>query len=80
MRRCKHFNRETHCYPDYITGEMKYARGANCDKNGTVYMWGNLVNGECRAYVECPYYEVAEIDPYWKDIFDETNRRLNNDR
>lgn len=24
-------------------------------------------------------YEPVEIDPYWKDIIDETNRRLNNE-
>lgn len=28
------------------------------------------------AILDC--YEPVEIDPYWKDIIDETNRRLNN--
>lgn len=26
----------------------------------------------------CNNYISVEIDPYWKDIIDETNRRLNN--
>lgn len=26
----------------------------------------------------CRYYVQLELDPYWKDIVDETNRRLNN--
>lgn len=26
----------------------------------------------------CKNYTPVEIDPYWKDIIDETNRRLNN--
>ena len=25
----------------------------------------------------CRHHTPVEIDPYWKDIFDETNRRLN---
>ena len=31
---------------------------------------------------ECEYYvpEAPDIDPYWKDIIDETNRRLDEDR
>lgn len=28
----------------------------------------------------CDYYIPVEIDPYWKDIVDETNRRLNNEK
>lgn len=26
----------------------------------------------------CKNYTPVEVDPYWKDIIDETNRRLNN--
>ena len=77
MRRCKHFNRDTWCYRDRVTGKIEYAGSVYCNRNWIVYMWDNLVNGECEACIECPYYEVVEIDPYWKDIFDETNRRLN---
>lgn len=25
---------------------------------------------------KCRYYVPVKVDPYWKDIFDETNRRL----
>lgn len=31
-----------------------------------------LVPEKCR----CRYFKLVELDPYWKDIFDETNRRL----
>ena len=27
---------------------------------------------------KCQYYIPVELDPCWKDIVDETNRRLNN--
>lgn len=29
---------------------------------------------------KCRYYTPVEIDPYWKDIVDETNRSLNNEK
>lgn len=29
------------------------------------------------AILDC--YTPVEVDPYWKDIIDETNRRLNNE-
>lgn len=32
----------------------------------------------CMAYTACGNYTPVELDPYWKDIFDETNRRLQN--
>lgn len=32
----------------------------------------------CMLYTECGNYIPVEIDPYYKDIIDETNRRLNN--
>lgn len=37
--------------------------------------------GLCKLLRDCTcnYYIPVELDPYWKDIFDETNRRLNND-
>lgn len=31
-----------------------------------------LLPNKCR----CRYYVQLELDPYWKDIIDETNRRL----
>lgn len=31
----------------------------------------------CMSYAACGNYTPVEIDPYWKDIIDETNRRLN---
>lgn len=31
------------------------------------------VTNKCK----CRYFESVELDPYWKDIIDETNRRLN---
>lgn len=34
--------------------------------------------GSCRTLRDCTcnYYIPVELDPYWKDIVDETNRRL----
>lgn len=34
----------------------------------------------CMSYAWCNNYTPVEIDPYWKDIVDETNRRLNNEK
>lgn len=31
----------------------------------------------CIEYEEYNNYTPVEVDPYWKDIIDETNRRLN---
>lgn len=33
---------------------------------------------QCLGIAKC--YTPVEIDPYWKDIVDETNRRLNNEK
>ena len=78
MRRCKHFNRDTYCYQNPFTGETEYESAVYCNKNVPLYIWNNLVDNECGGYIECLYYEAVDIDPYWKDIFDETNRRLYN--
>lgn len=46
----------------------KYFYG--CD----VKIFGDFLKCKCR------YYTPVELDPYWKDIVDETNRRLNNEK
>lgn len=37
--------------------------------------------GTCRIPrdIACDDYRPVELDPYWKDIVDETNRRLYNE-
>ena len=75
MRRCKYFYQYTNTYNDYITREKKMVLVYYCTKKRIPYEW----NGE--SYIPCLFiqqdcYTPVEIDPYWKDIVDETNRRL----
>lgn len=70
MRRCKYYYRETWVYPDTIP---EYCSIVQCSKGFNL----GFRPSNCRKGLsDC--YTPVELDPYWKDIFDETNRRLNN--
>ena len=75
MRRCKYFYRYTWCYEDYVTKQIEKASGVQCIKGRLPYVWDGISNIPClNGSTDC--YTPVELDPYWKDIFDETNRRL----
>lgn len=48
----------------------KYSCTCNCKRKGNVFP-------EWWYMKQCNMYTPVEVDPYWKDIIDETNRRLN---
>lgn len=66
-RRCKHFH---------------YLKWWNAKLN--VMMGYYTCNIDCIKIFDrckgCYKYEVQELDPDWKDIIEEFNRRLSNDR
>lgn len=64
MRRCKYFIRDI---PDFPHGICTF---------GNLYGFKYWTPSQCLNGGYC--YTPVELDPYWKDIFDETNRRLNN--
>lgn len=70
MRRCKYYYTETTVYPF----DLEYMLLEQCLKSPLLIAEDNCHNGLCK------YYTPVEIDPYWKDIIDETNRRLYGDR
>lgn len=76
MRRCKYFYRETWLYEDYVTKRKEKASGIQCTNNKLVYVWDGVSILPCLIEKGCDYYSPVELDPYWKDIVDETNRRL----
>lgn len=47
----------------------KYGCTCNCKRKGNVFP-------EWWYMKQCNMYTPIEVDPYWKDIIDETNRRL----
>lgn len=78
MRRCKYFNGIVWYYKNYPEGTIELGSGVNCDKNMFVYSWDGTGELLCNEGIyHC--YQPVEIDPYWKNIIDETNRRLNNE-
>lgn len=40
---------------------------------------GFFIANDCGIKKLCEDYTPVEVDPYWKGIIDETNRRLNNE-
>lgn len=68
MRRCKY--EVVNKYSKLVNNELLLTRE-----------WFCLHDNEegCIEYKECNNYIPVEVDPYWKDIIDETNRRLNNE-
>lgn len=79
MRRCKYYTKETWYYKDYTTNKIEKASDVRCSLYYTTETAHDFL--AClfgKSFKKCPQYTPVEIDPYWKDIIDETNRRLNN--
>lgn len=74
MRRCKYYSSEAFCYEDYSTGDKNIVIGCYCCFPYTPETGCEFMN--CLVGIDCNNYTPVEIDPYWKDIIDETNRRL----
>lgn len=75
MRRCKHFLKRTWIYKSYPEGTMEFGSAINCGIKMLLCTWGGVGEPLCNeGLYTC--YEPVELDPYWKDIVDETNRRL----
>lgn len=68
MRRCKYFYRETWLCYNYIP-----CSAITCTRKQLPFV---EIESCDTGINDC--YTPVEIDPYWKDIIDETNRRLNN--
>lgn len=66
MRRCKYFYRETWLSYDYIP-----CSSILCTRCQLPY----VKIEDCETGLS-PCYTPVEIDPYWKDIIDETNKRF----
>ena len=66
MRRCKYYKKE---FKSHLVNERLLI---------SWYLYCSFDNSEgCIVLHEnCIHYTPVELDPYWKDIFDETNRRL----
>lgn len=69
MKRCKHFYLEIWTSPFNPPEIIQFTR---CSR----YTLGFCPLNCEKGLPDC--YEPVEINPYWKDIIDETNRRLNN--
>lgn len=79
MRRCKYFMLESFSYLNPWSGKTETTKTIRCPIGQLSYMWNGVGEAPCHTG-NPPCYTPVELDPYWKDIFDETNRRLNNDR
>ena len=66
MRRCKYFYRETWLCDNYIPCSCILC---------TRYQLSYVKIEDCKTGLN-PCYTPVEVDLYWKDIIDETNRRL----
>lgn len=77
MRKCKYFEQETWCYLDPRTGKIEKASSIRCTRGQLYYVWDGVSEPPCPTG-NTPCYTPVDIDPYWKDIFDETNKRLYN--
>lgn len=75
MRRCKYSRNISWIYKDYLNETIKYGSSIDCEMNKLIVTWQGIGKIRCNEGVySC--YEPVELDPYWKDIVDETNRRL----
>lgn len=77
MRRCRYYFSEAFCYVDYPSGTNEIGSVSECLFPYTSETIGEFMS--CLFGEKCENYIPVEIDPYWKDIVDETNRRLNNE-
>ncbi|WP_289146986.1 hypothetical protein [uncultured Megamonas sp.] len=48
-----------------------------CSRGQLPYVWDGVGEAPCHTG-NSPCYTPVELDPYWKDIFNETNKRLYN--
>lgn len=73
MRRCKYFQREIFICPTFKDDNINISTTFISCERCMMSIW-NM--DECKlGKLKC--YEPVELDPYWKDIIEETNRRLN---
>ena len=79
MRRCKYFRRISWTFYHKVLG-FDVASSIQCSLSRLVYNYSRDYETGCEMEPMYPCYEPVEIDPYWKDIVDETNRRLNNEK
>lgn len=63
-RRCKYCIREA-----WLDDDKNLCTSVYCIKGLYVYRLAGCTMDDC--------YTPVNVDPYWKDIIDETNRRLN---
>lgn len=77
MRRCKYFEQESWCYRDPRSSKTEIASSIRCLMGQLYYVWDGVSEVPCYTG-NTPCYTPVELDPYWKDIFDETNKRLYN--
>lgn len=71
MRRCKYFYTEGRTRS--FIGHAEIIQIVKCSRYALGFYPLNCEKGLSKCYTP------VEIDPYWKDIIDETNRRLNNE-
>lgn len=74
MRRCKYFEKESWCYLD-LSNQVQIASSIKCLRGQMYFLWDGVSEVPCQTG-NAPCYTPVEIDSYWKDIFDETNKRL----
>lgn len=72
MRRCIYFNKVV-----WLDEDGSVITGIGCYRHQYVYCYNPETN-DCSSI--CSSYQPVELDPYWKDIVEQTNRRLNNGR
>lgn len=66
MRRCKYYKKELKAH--LVDKELLISWHLYCSFDNS--------EGCIEAHENCINYTPVELDPYWKDIVDETNRRL----
>lgn len=79
MRRCKYFRRISWTFYDKKSG-FGIVSAIKCDCGKFVYNYSEDNTTGCEMEPLYPCYEPVELDPYWKDIVDETNRRIDNEK
>ena len=77
MRKCKYFMQESWCYTDPWTRKTEKASTIKCLMGQLPYVWNGVGEAPC-CTGNPPCHTPVELDPYWKDIFNETNKRLYN--
>lgn len=73
--RCKYFRRIPWSHYSESLG-LNVVSSIQCSCGRLRYNYSKDNKTGCEIEPVYPCYEPVELDPYWKDIFDETNRRL----